>query len=87
MYNIRIEIPGGINIAQQHRERFGGAILLGAHIGGTKAIPTWHRGAHVDGVRYLKMIAQSLVQHDLGALKGDGLNICEEVRERERDRE
>lgn len=77
MYNIRIEIAGGIDIAQQHGERFGGAVLLGAHIGGAKAIATRYRGAHVDRVRYLKVIAQSLVQHDLGSLEGNGLNICE----------
>lgn len=87
MYYIRIEIPRGINVTQKHWECLGGAVLLGAHIGGSKAISTWHCGAHVDRVRYLKVIAQSLVQHDLGALKGDGLNICRGQEERKRERE
>lgn len=60
--------------------------MLGTHIGGPEAVSTWHCGAHVDRVRYLKVIAQSLVQHDLGALKGDGLNICRAERKRERER-
>lgn len=80
MYNIRIQIARWINVAQQHGKRLGGAVLFGAHIGGTKAITTGHCGAHVDRVRYLKMIAQPLVQHDLGALERDGLHICSGIK-------
>lgn len=76
MYDICVQIAGRIDVAKQHGECLGGAVLLGAHIGGPKAIATRNCGAHVDRVRYLKVIAQTLVQHDLRALEGNSLDIC-----------
>lgn len=78
MDNIGVEVASRIDVAQEHGKSFRGAELLGAHIGGSEAISTGYHIAHVDGVRHLEVVAQALVQHDLGALEGDGLDICGE---------
>lgn len=75
MDDIGIQVSRWINIAEKHWEGLRGAVLRGSHIGGAEPIAAGHHIAHVEGVRDLEVVAQSLVEHDFGAFEGDGLEI------------
>lgn len=79
MDNIGVQIPGGIDVTHQNRKRFGRRDLLGAHVGGTETVAGRCAAGQIDGVRHLEVIAEALLDDQLGALEGRWHHVCTRV--------
>lgn len=64
-----VKIARRIDVAEQNRIGLAGGQLFRPHISGTKPIATGSHRAHIDGVRYLEVVAQAAREHNPCALE------------------
>jgi len=72
MDHVCIEVAQRIDFTNENWKGLIRTVLLGSHIRGSEAISTWRRRVHIDGVRYLKVVTQPLVQ---GAIRNSYITL------------
>jgi hypothetical protein len=84
MDDVGIEVARWVNVAEDHGKGFIRRVLLGSNVCRSEFISAGVRSTQIDGVRHLKVIAKSLVDHQLGSLEEDWHDIYEQKREKSR---
>lgn len=76
MDDVGVQVARRIDVAHQNRKRFGRRRLLCAHVGRTEAIARWRAAGQIDRVRHLEVVAEALLDDQLGALERRRHHVC-----------
>lgn len=70
MDDVGVQIAGWVDVAHQDGKRFGRWDLLRADVGGAEAVAGRRVAGQIDGVRHLEVVAEALLDDQLGAFEG-----------------